>query len=54
MTLSQIKKAAAAYGLTVTTSGSYYIISAKGRELTRVAKSAGLAKLTDALANCAS
>lgn len=54
MTLATIKKEAKAYGLTITTSGNYYVISAKGRELTRMLKSAGLAKLTDALANCAS
>jgi hypothetical protein len=54
MKLNEIKKSAKEYGLTITTTTTAYVISKNGRELTRVAKSAGLAKLTDALANCAS
>lgn len=53
MTLQDIRKEAKAYGLTIDETATEYVIKRNGRELQRVPKSAGLAKLTDALANCA-
>ena len=54
MTLNDIRKEAKGYGLEIEETATEYVIKLKGRELQRVPKSAGLAKLSDALANCAS
>lgn len=54
MTLNDVRKEAKAYGLEIEETATEYVIKQNNRELQRVPKSAGLAKLTDALANCAS
>lgn len=54
MTLQNIKKEAKQYGLTITQTKTHYVIKLNGQEVSRSPKSAGLAKLTDALANAAS
>jgi len=54
MTLNDIKKEAKKYGLTITQTKTAYVVKSRGKELARSPKKAGLAKLTDALANCAS
>lgn len=54
MTLKDIRKEAKKHGLTIEETATDYVIKLNGRELQRVPKSAGLAKLTDALASCAS
>jgi hypothetical protein len=54
MTLKDIREEAKSYGLEIEETATDYVIKQNGRELQRVPKSAGLAKLTDALANCAS
>lgn len=49
MTLRDVQESAAEYGLTISVKGAMYIIKKNGKQIGSIAKSKGLAKLTDFL-----